>query len=448
MVQEVIDEKPSSSKPEPSEEDVKTLQELMSAGKRHLICGEYQVALDCFVGLCEKLANVYGQTADECAEAYLYYGKTLLELARLENGVLGMKEAPEEDEDDEEDEEDVNDDGEGQKEQENKEDEIKTEKQKEGDSNNDAKDAGTENVITEKGQSENENGSEITKSENELKESSSTTETTKAADSKLEDSGEEDVSNMQLAWEMFELTAFICVRMLKLGSKKEKEAKLTLAEAKYGLAQISLETEHYVEAKNDFTDCLEYYKEVLDDPTDRRLAEVHYNIALSVSFDKQFDEAIKQYKCAVELLEKRVANLEEKVKAAEEKGGKEKATSEQEEWNKEITELKELIKSDMMAKIEDAEDMKAQAEKSAQVIKEATKNVFDSLNSNGFDKGFEELKNIATAKVHDISSKVRSVKRPSDDEGKSEPKKLKGETNHSDVNGNSHPEQKVAPSEV
>lgn len=60
-------------------------------------------------------------------------------------------------------------DGEGQKEQENKEDEIKTEKQKEGDSNNDAKDAGTENVITEKGQSENENGSEITKSENELK---------------------------------------------------------------------------------------------------------------------------------------------------------------------------------------------------------------------------------------------------------------------------------------
>ncbi|XP_057300219.1 protein HGV2-like [Hydractinia symbiolongicarpus] len=447
MVQEVIEEKPSSSKPEPSEEDVKTLQELMSAGKRHLICGEYQVALDCFVGLCEKLANVYGQTADECAEAYLYYGKTLLELARLENGVLGMKEAPE---DDEEEEEDVNDDEDGETEQENQEDEIKTEKPKDEHSNKDAKDAGNENVTTEKGQSksENENGSEIAKTKNESKESSSTTETKEEADSKLEDSGEEDVSNMQLAWEMFELTAFICIRMLKMGSKKEKEAKLTLAEAKYGLAQISLETEHYMEAKNDFTDCLEYYKEVLDDPTDRRLAEVHYNIALSVSFDKQFDEAIKQYKCAVELLEKRVANLEEKVKAAEDKGGKEKATSEQEEWNKEIDELKELIKSDMMAKIEDAEDMKAQAEKSAQVIKEATKNVFDSLNSNGFDKGFEELKNIATAEVHDISSKVRSAKRPSDDEEKSEPKKLKCETNHSDVNGNSHAEQKVTPSEV
>ena len=31
----------------------------------------------------------YGQQGKECLEAYLYYGKTLLEIARMENGVLG-----------------------------------------------------------------------------------------------------------------------------------------------------------------------------------------------------------------------------------------------------------------------------------------------------------------------------------------------------------------------
>ena len=34
-------------------------------------------------------AKAYGETAKECADAYFCYGQALLDLARMENGVLG-----------------------------------------------------------------------------------------------------------------------------------------------------------------------------------------------------------------------------------------------------------------------------------------------------------------------------------------------------------------------
>ena len=38
---------------------------------------------------CRLFAEQFGETAPECAESYFYYGRALLELARIENGVLG-----------------------------------------------------------------------------------------------------------------------------------------------------------------------------------------------------------------------------------------------------------------------------------------------------------------------------------------------------------------------
>merc|ERR1711903_149918 len=51
------------------------------------------------MGACELLSTQFGETAKECAESYFYYGKALLELSRVESGVLGnaLDGVPEED---------------------------------------------------------------------------------------------------------------------------------------------------------------------------------------------------------------------------------------------------------------------------------------------------------------------------------------------------------------
>lgn len=64
-------------------------QDLLNAGKRNLACDEYPQAVESLADACQLLAEKHGEEGDELAEAYFYYGRALLELARMENGVLG-----------------------------------------------------------------------------------------------------------------------------------------------------------------------------------------------------------------------------------------------------------------------------------------------------------------------------------------------------------------------
>merc|ERR1712114_32826 len=61
----------------------------LSEGKRHLLVGEIPDAVSSLALACELLSKQFGETHKECADAYFYYGKSLLDMARLENGVLG-----------------------------------------------------------------------------------------------------------------------------------------------------------------------------------------------------------------------------------------------------------------------------------------------------------------------------------------------------------------------
>jgi hypothetical protein len=61
---------------------------LLHLGQRHLLVEDYSSAVNYLQEACELLDKKHGIGAQECGEAYLYYGCALLELARLEDGVI------------------------------------------------------------------------------------------------------------------------------------------------------------------------------------------------------------------------------------------------------------------------------------------------------------------------------------------------------------------------
>merc|ERR1712202_4713 len=63
--------------------------EHMMEGRRNFLVEDYSESVSSLAVACEMLAKQFGETANECADSYFHYGKALLELARMEGGVLG-----------------------------------------------------------------------------------------------------------------------------------------------------------------------------------------------------------------------------------------------------------------------------------------------------------------------------------------------------------------------
>ena len=80
----------SSQPDEKASEEMKLKEALgnLAAGKRNLLVNDVPAAVNAFAEACKMMGEVYGETAAECGESFFYYGKSLLEMARLENGVL------------------------------------------------------------------------------------------------------------------------------------------------------------------------------------------------------------------------------------------------------------------------------------------------------------------------------------------------------------------------
>uniref|UniRef100_G3UV11 Nuclear autoantigenic sperm protein n=1 Tax=Meleagris gallopavo TaxID=9103 RepID=G3UV11_MELGA len=274
----------------------------------HLVMGNIPAAVNAFQEAASLLGKKYGETADECAEAFFYYGKSLLELARMENGVLG-----------------------------NALEGVQVEEEGEKAEDDSALLAVDETEESEEEDKENDKAEDD--KENEL-----------AVEDK--ESEEEEIGNLELAWDMLELAKVIYKR------QETKEAQLHAAQAHLKLGEVSIESENYVQAIEEFQACLALQQKYLE-AHDRLLAESHYQLALAYHYNSQFDEAVQQFGKSVEVIDKRMAMLTERIKKAE---------SGSPEDEKEIEELKGLL-PEIKEKIEDSKE----SQKSARVAELALK---------------------------------------------------------------------------
>ncbi|XP_061307366.1 nuclear autoantigenic sperm protein [Pezoporus flaviventris] len=236
-------------------------------------------------------------------------------------------------------------------------------------------------------------------------------------DKSLQESEEDEIGNLELAWDMLELAKVIYKR------QETKEAQLHAAQAHLKLGEVSIESENYTQAIEEFQACLALQQKYLE-AHDRLLAESHYQLALAYHYNSQFDEAVLQFGKSVEVIDKRLAMLTERIKKAE--GGCP-------EDEKEIEELKGLL-PEIREKIEDSKE----SQKSARVAELALKATLVGTTS-GFAQS-EDSGSVSTIPVRkaadgasqcvtDISHLVRKKRKPEEEthQGDNEAKKSKPE---------------------
>ncbi|XP_028690091.1 nuclear autoantigenic sperm protein isoform X6 [Macaca mulatta] len=484
-------------------------KKLLGLGQKHLVMGDIPAAVNAFQEAASLLGKKYGETANECGEAFFFYGKSLLELARMENGVLGNalegvhveEEEGEKTEDeslaenndniDEEAREELREqvyDAMGEKEEAKKTEDkslAKPETNKEQDSEvkkggredmdisesaeepqekvdltldwltetseeakggtapegpneaevtsgkpeQEAPDAEEEKSVSGTDVQEECRGKETEGSEEDDKENDKTEEMPNDSvleNKSLQENEEEEIGNLELAWDMLDLAKIIFKR------QETKEAQLYAAQAHLKLGEVSVESENYVQAVEEFQSCLNLQEQYLE-AHDRLLAETHYQLGLAYGYNSQYDEAVAQFSKSIEVIEKRMAVLNEHVKEAEGLSA---------EYKKEIEELKELL-PEIREKIEDAKE----SQHSGNVAELALKATLVESSTSGFTPsgGGSSVSMIAGRKptdgasssncVTDISHLVRKKRKPEEESPrKDDAKKAKPEP---EVNGGS-----------
>merc|ERR1711887_55586 len=233
------------------------------------------------------MAKLKGEMAAECAEAYFYYGKALLELSRVESGVLGnaldgvdMETKTADDKDA------LVEDTEAMTTDERSEIEEKV------------ADALEENFEKHDFVARAHTGDDT---EDETEDDEVMEGEDKVGD-EMETDAEKvdaDASNLEQAWQMFDLAKVIYG---KAGDVTKECESLTF------LGEVSLENSNFKQAVEDLTLCLSKRTKAL--PADSRsIAEIHYQLGVAQAHCAEYATAERSLEAAIAVLNTRIANL-------------------------------------------------------------------------------------------------------------------------------------------
>jgi len=272
----------------------------LHVGRKHLLFAEIPFAVSSLAEACEMLSRQFGETAVECAEAYFYYGKALLEMSRLETGVMGnaLKGVPE------------------------KEDSTKSSQIEDPEKLTEEEMAEVEEKVGE-ALEDNEVVCDILdekscESEDEMSEHDEESEEEDESKEPMEVEGnvDEDPTSLQLAWEILELAKLVFTR---------NNSEQKLVETLLLLGEVSMESKHYQQAVEDLQMCLKKHQS----GDSRTLAETHYKLGIALAFQHKMKEASECFCKSISVLELRIKNLKESKQFPE--------------TTKEIQELEKLI---------------------------------------------------------------------------------------------------------
>ncbi|XP_043220913.1 nuclear autoantigenic sperm protein-like isoform X4 [Amphibalanus amphitrite] len=444
-----VEGKEGSPKSSPSKIETNEALQHLVQGKRHLLVRDVNSAVNSLQEACRLLAEQYGETADPCGEAYFFYGKALLELSRIETGVLGnaLDGVPEGDDADTsqtEDPEKLSESTEGDEEEDGDDEEAEDAPVKEDGEGETKEDAGEEAKDGDKGEedgAEGEEGADTTKEGDTSRDCDTEEGEEGEGDGAKEgDDEEEDVPNIQLAWEVLELAKIIFTRQAK-----DKPSDLKLSEVYQKLGEVSIEAENYSQAVDDLGNCLTIQKKHLD-ADDRLIAETHYHLGVAHSLANQYSEAIAAFQASVDTILARVQRLQRQILDRE--NGKK--IEHEDPFYKEENEIKELedLIPDMKEKIADMRDMKAEAQKKIAEVFAASGGAGPSTSAAPISpvKAMMTSRPAASAadgdgekkEAHSIGHLVKR-KRLSEPAAEEDAKRTKQENGHNGVNGHAAP---------
>ncbi|KAK4474751.1 hypothetical protein MN116_001875 [Schistosoma mekongi] len=301
-------------------------EELIIQGRRSLVCGDINKAVETFQKACETLSTLHGDFHEALAVPNLLYGTALLELSRIESSVIGnaLDGIPETDRDDSESDDEIIEPGpeltteekedisnqiiDAMCDDENQENsgtqvaDAVSEVPEAVDDNDPASDNSPNDAVTEEVEDEELDEQETDASENQEEVQCSAVETEAVK------SDDEDVSNLQIAWEVIEVAKKLFLQ------KDDKESKLNVAECLEKLGEISREKEDYNQAILDLKECLEIRISILGQK-DRRVAESHYQLGTTYAVSGDLENASNSFKASVECLKLLAQNIKSKIEA-------------------------------------------------------------------------------------------------------------------------------------